>query len=194
MSADAVQVAREEQADQCLSLIVLAFSGDPAARFLYPDPTIYLSCFPRFVRAFGGNAFAAGSAHLIDGVATALWLPPGSTGDEEALMALLKETVPSPGHLDNVLSIVEEMGTYHPREPHWYLPLIGTDPSKQGRGYGSLLLAHVTSICDREGLPAYLEASSLRSIPLYQRHGFDVLGTIQAGDSPQITPMLRVPR
>jgi GNAT superfamily N-acetyltransferase len=193
MAAAAVEVASEKEADQCIALIVLAFAGDPAARFLYPDPTIYIDCFPRFVRAFGGNAFAAGSAHFVDGAAVALWLPPQTSGNDEALMALFEETVPS-GHRERVLAIVEEMGAYHPHEPHWYLPLIGTDPPKQGRGYGSLLLAHVTSICDLDGLPAYLESSNPRNIPLYQRHGFERLGTIQVGDSPPITPMLRVPR
>jgi hypothetical protein len=43
-------------------------------------------------------------------------------------------------------------------------------------------------------MPAYLEATSARNLPLYQRHGFEALGTIQAGDSPVITPMLRRPR
>jgi hypothetical protein len=41
---------------------------------------------------------------------------------------------------------------------------------------------------------AYLESSNLRNVPLYERHGFKVLGTIQAGGSPPITPMLRKPR
>ena len=26
------------------------------------------------------------------------------------------------------------MGEFHPTEPHWYLPLIGVDVTKQGRG------------------------------------------------------------
>ncbi|MGH6833122.1 MAG: GNAT family N-acetyltransferase, partial [Methyloceanibacter sp.] len=81
-----------------------------------------------------------------------------------------------------------------PKEPHWYLPLIGTDPAKQGNGYGSALLRHALAICDREKMPAYLEATSARNVPLYQRHGFEALGTIQVGSSPPITPMLRKPR
>jgi len=27
-------------------------------------------------------------------------------------------------------------------DPHWYLPLIGVDATKQGRGYDSALLRH----------------------------------------------------
>jgi GNAT superfamily N-acetyltransferase len=86
------------------------------------------------------------------------------------------------------------MGRFHPSEPHWYLPLIGTDPVQQGKGYGSALLRHALAICDQEKMPAYLEATSPRNVPLYQRHGFEGLGTIQVGTSPPITPLLRKPR
>jgi ribosomal protein S18 acetylase RimI-like enzyme len=86
------------------------------------------------------------------------------------------------------------MARYHPKEPHWYLPLIGIDPAHQGRGLGGALMRHATEICDRERVPAYLESSNLRNVPLYQRHGFEVMGKIQAGSSPVITPMLRWPQ
>jgi GNAT superfamily N-acetyltransferase len=62
----------------------------------------------------------------------------------------------------------------HPHEPHWYLNLIGVEPSAQGHGGGSALLAHTLERCDAEGLPAYLDSNTERSIPLYQRHGFEV--------------------
>jgi ribosomal protein S18 acetylase RimI-like enzyme len=93
-----------------------------------------------------------------------------------------------------MFGVFEQMAAFHPKEPHWYLPLIGTDPAKQGNGHGSALLLHALAICDREKLPAYLEASSPRNIPLYRRHGFESLGSIQVGNSPVITPMLRQPR
>jgi hypothetical protein len=53
---------------------------------------------------------------------------------------------------------------------------------------------HATEICDRDGVLAYLESSNLRNVPLYERHGFEAMGTIQAGGSPTIVPMLRKPR
>jgi ribosomal protein S18 acetylase RimI-like enzyme len=69
--------------------------------------------------------------------------------------------------------------------------MIGVDPAYQGRGYGAALLRHALQTCDRDGLPAYLEATSPRSAALYQRHGFEVIGVIQVADSPPIFPMLR---
>jgi GNAT superfamily N-acetyltransferase len=193
MSSRNVAIASESDADRCFALIMLAFAGDPMSRFLYPDPEIFVANFPRFVRAFGGAAFTSDSAYLIDDAATALWFPPAVELDEEPLMAIMEETVPT-ARRQQILAIMEEMSRYHPEGPHYYLPLIGTDPTKQGKGYGSELLEHATAICDRQGLPAYLEASSLRSVPLYRRHGFEQLGTIQVGESPPLTPMLRRPR
>jgi hypothetical protein len=47
---------------------------------------------------------------------------------------------------------------------------------------------------DRDHMLAYLESSNPKNIPLYERHGFELLGTIQVGTSPPIFPMLRTPR
>ena len=93
--------------------------------------------------------------------------------------------------LQTLFAVFEQMGQYHPDEPHWYLPLIGVDPAQQGKGYGSALLKYALRRCDEDGSPAYLESSNPKNIPLYRRHGFEVLGTIQVGSSPPITPMLR---
>ena len=57
------------------------------------------------------------------------------------------------------ISVLTEMERRHPREPHHYLALIGTDPAHQGRGIGTALLEPVLARCDAEGLPAYLESS-----------------------------------
>ena len=86
------------------------------------------------------------------------------------------------------------MARYHPKEPHWYLPLLGVDPARQGQGLGSALLKHALAHCDAEGLPAYLESSNIKNVPLYERHGFEVLGVIQPGDFPPLYPMLRAAR
>jgi ribosomal protein S18 acetylase RimI-like enzyme len=89
---------------------------------------------------------------------------------------------------------MEQMGEFHLNEPHWYLPFIGVDVTKQGRGYGSALLRHALERCDWDGLPAYLDATSPLNKPLYERHGFEALGVIQAGRSPPMCPMHRKPR
>ena len=113
--------------------------------------------------------------------------------DEDEFISLLQQTVAEQRHKD-IFAVLEQMGHYHPSEPHWYLPFIGVDPSHQGEGYGSALMAHGLIPCDRDKTPAYLESTNPRNIPLYERFGFKVIGTIQAGPSPPIFPMLRKPR
>lgn len=193
MTAGTIATATRAEMDECVALIALAFSSDPAARWLYKDATTYMAQFPRFIRAFGCSAFDDDTAHHVEGCAAALWIPPGTEPDESALIALIQETVPADDQ-EAVFAIFEQMGQAHPQEPHWYLPLIGTDPSQQSRGHGSALLKHALAVCDAQKTPAYLEASSPRNVPLYQRHGFEVTGTIQVGSSPPITPMVRMPR
>jgi ribosomal protein S18 acetylase RimI-like enzyme len=184
-----IRTATQADAAAATSVLVLAFAADPMTRWRWPDPEAYLAHFPAAVRAFGGEAFEHGSAHLAEGGA-ALWLPPGSGPDEEALGSLLERTAPARIR-GNIAAILQGMGRYHPSEPHWYLPLIGVDPARQGRGIGSALMRHALAACDRDRLPAYLESSNPANIPLYERHGFERLGAIQAGDSPTVVPMLR---
>ena len=180
-------------ADQAVGTVVLAFSADPIARWFYPDPHQYLLHLPSFVRAFAGKALEHNSAYSVDGYSgVALWLPPGVHPDEDALVALLKRTIPAETQRE-IFAFIEQMDGGHPSEQHWYLPMIGVDPGKQGQGYGSALLKHSLERCDREGKLAYLEASSRKSIPLYQRHGFELVGTIQVRSSPPLFPMLRQP-
>ena len=193
MSPVAIRTANREDEQRIVSTIVMAFASDPAARWAYPQADQYLTHFPSFVRAFGGKAFRHDSAHLAeDGAGAALWLPPQVEPDEEELGGLLGETVPTEIR-DDVFAVFEQMGSYHPSEPHWYLPMIGVDAPFQGRGYGSALLRHALAACDRDRTPAYLESSNPKNVPLYQRHGFELLGIIQVGSSPQMFPMLRRP-
>jgi ribosomal protein S18 acetylase RimI-like enzyme len=188
-----VATATRAEMDHCVELIAIAFSGDPAARWLYKDTDTYHQNFPRIIRALGGAAFDCDTAHHIEGCAAALWLPPGKQPDEAALMEVVEDTVPA-DERDAVFSVFEQMGTAHPEEPHWYLPLIGTDPARQGQGFGSALLDHALSICDDQGTIAYLEATNPRNATLYRRYGFEDIGTIQAGTSPPLMPMVRKPR
>jgi ribosomal protein S18 acetylase RimI-like enzyme len=149
---------------------------------------------PLLARAFGGKSFALGTAFGIDRFAgAALWLTPGVSADEEALAGLIERTAPASIEQD-LAGIFEQMASFHPREPHWYLPLIGVDPARQGQRLGDKLMAHALARCDAEQLPAYLESSNPRNLPFYQRHGFEKMGAIQAGSSPTIVPMIRSAR
>jgi ribosomal protein S18 acetylase RimI-like enzyme len=183
-----------EDRTRVFGAIVLAFASDPVVRWTWPDPQIYLTYFQEFINVFGGKSFDHGTAHSVAGfLGGALWLPPGVQPDEDRLVGLMERSV-DPKRLQVVYVMLERMAGYHPSEPHWYLPLIGVEPAKQRREYGSVLLRHALDRINREGHIAYLESTNIANIPLYQRHGFEVVGTIQVDDAPPLFPMVRRPR
>ena len=53
------------------------------------------------------------------------------------------------------------------------------ESERQGQGVGSALFEGVLEECDAEGLPAYLESSNERNLPLYRRHGCEVIEDLQ---------------
>jgi ribosomal protein S18 acetylase RimI-like enzyme len=146
------------------------------------------------VHGFGGGAFGHGAAWVVGGfLGGTLWLPAGASPDGDSLDRLLEETVPEPARSE-CDAVLEQMSASHPKEPHWHLAFIGVDPAHHGRGLGSELLRHTLAGIDRDHLHSYLESSNPANLPLYRRHGFEVIREIRVGDAPPVFPMLRLPR
>ena len=172
-------------------MMTRAFIADPPSRFLYPELDKYQRAFPRFIAAVAGAAFDRHGAYGIANLAgVALWLPPGAHSDETALEILFEETIPA-GRRAEVFEIIERRRNYHPAEPHWHLAMMGVEPDEVRKAYGSALLEAGLARVDRSGQTAYLEATNPQSIPLYERFGFRLVGTIDTGRCPPIFPMVR---
>jgi ribosomal protein S18 acetylase RimI-like enzyme len=190
----AVFEAEPHQAERVYGALTLAFAADPASRWLFTEADSFLRNFPKFARALAGPALQSGMGLAMENyAAVALWLAPGDGPDEQTLGELI-ETAVAREKQDDMAAVVEEMGRYHPEGPHWYLPFIGVEPSRQGQGLGSALLGTSLSRCDADGLPAYLESTNPRNQSLYERHGFQAMGEIKVRSCPPIVPMLRRPR
>jgi ribosomal protein S18 acetylase RimI-like enzyme len=188
-----VRTANASEEASVIDTLRLAFVADPALRWVWPTPGKYLSCFYRFAKDFGGEAFSNGSAHYVGNYSgAALWLPPNVYPDVDSLVELLQSSGSDEAKRD-CLEMFEKMGSFHPGEPHWYLPLLGVDPFHHGKGLGSALMRHATMIFDQDGKLAYLESSNSRNVPFYKNHGFELLGTIQVNRSPSVFPMLHKP-
>lgn len=186
-----IRIATSAEVEDCLAVLTLAFCNDPAIRWMFPQPSQYAQGLPLFAQGFGGAAFHQETAFYTEGFgAAALWLPPTAQPDESMLVNLIQQGVEA-NHQAAIFSMLEQLGGYHPQEPHWHLAIIGTDPICQGQGYGSALLAHTLAICDQQQDQVYLEATNVRNVALYQKHGFEVLGTVQSESSPTLYPMLR---
>ena len=193
-SVAAVNSIYGDDAAAAIGVVTLAFSADPVARWVYPSAEQYLRHFPEFIRAFAGKSFEKGTAFLApDSAGAALWLPPETEPEEGRLLDLFWSSTSEKVQKD-LFPVFEQMGAFHPKQPHWYLPMIGVEPTRQGSGVGSALMQHALANCDAYRLPAYLESSNPRNIPLYERFGFKVIGTIQVGAAPPLYPMYRTAR
>ena len=193
-SLSAVRTAKIAEQPYITAGLVLAFHNDPVARWMYPDSHQYLTHFPNFIRAFGGRAFEHDTTYAVDGYAgAALWFPPGVEPNVDALIELFQHSVYE-SQQEDLFAVLEQMGHFHPQQPHWYLAILGVEPVQQRKGYGSELMQPILKRCDRDRLPAYLESSNPANIPFYERHGFELLGTIQVRTSPPIFPMVRYPQ
>jgi len=78
----------------------------------------------------------------------------------------------------------EALQAHHPREPTWYLSLVGVTPEHRGRGIGSALLTDWLARVDAAGRPAWLETAQEANLPLYHRLGFAVEEELRLLDVP----------
>ncbi len=196
MSASPTPATRVDPAEVMPTLLA-AFTHDPVARWLYPVDETYERAYPEVVALSAGAAFDAGTIDgAPGGTAIALWVPPRADVDRDELGAAWAahfQAHVDPARLGHVFAWGEQVEHFHPTEPHWYLAQIAVTPGQQGRGRGTALLRSGLERCDREGSPAYLEASSPRNRALYERHGFEPVAEIRVADSPPIWPMHRPP-
>jgi ribosomal protein S18 acetylase RimI-like enzyme len=194
LSSPKIRTVEPTDRTRAMSTQLMAFGSDPIMRWMWPEPDAYVRHFPALVQGFGGRAFENGTAHASEHFrGGALWLPPGVTPDDEALEAVMRDTVPEPARSE-VLAVLEQMAEAHPHEPHWHLAFVGVDPVWHGHGIGAALLRHALEQIDEKRLPAYLESSNPRNVSLYQRHGFAVIRELRVGGSPPVIPMLRAAR
>ncbi len=178
------------------------------ARAFLDDPVAMWSCRPdglrlKVLERFNGARLRQLLAHdevwsTPEMSCAALWAPPErwkTTAREDMELArplLHPRLIP---RLPLVVGGLIGVERKHPCElPHWYLAVLGTDPSAQGQGLGSAALVPVLERCDADGVGAYLESSKQRNIDFYARHGFRVTGEIRLPRGPTMWPMWRDPR
>jgi GNAT superfamily N-acetyltransferase len=193
-----IRRAGDEDREAVTHLLDEAFHDDPVSRWVFPDPEYRRRSHPLLMGAFLDIVLAEGYVDVTeDGSGCALWLPVPAQAheeDDEDGPARLREAV-DPGN-ERIEQIARLTGEVHPAgEAHEYLWMIAVSPARQGEGLGTALIQHVLERCDRERLPAYLEASNARSGALYERLGFAFLGrAVDLPDGPPMWPMWRKPQ
>ena len=191
----AIRTADRADRELVARLLDSAFQDDPVSGWIFPGEEYRRTTHPRLMAAFVDIVLEEGRIDVTeDGAACALWLPvPAESAEDEEDFAALREA------LDPDNERIEQIGTLtaevHPAgRAHEYLWMIAVTPGRQGEGLGTALIGSVLERCDREGVPAYLEASSERSRGLYERLGFELVDRpLDLPDGPQMWPMWREP-
>jgi GNAT superfamily N-acetyltransferase len=187
-----------EDVDLVASIAAVGFYDDPVMSWVFPDDATRLEQL-RF--AFGGlvRDFLPdrGAVEVLDDACVTFWRRPdfvhGSAreGDSE------QQTPPpvpfGPDVIERFDILDATMAAAHPHDTHWYLNVISALPERQGEGLGARLLQSVLTVCDAEGIPAYLESSNPRNMSLYRRHGFVQTGELLLPDGLSLYPMWRDP-
>ncbi|MFE9791502.1 GNAT family N-acetyltransferase [Streptomyces goshikiensis] len=195
-----IRQADQSDRDAVARLLDVAFRDDPVSGWVFPDPEHRAAVHGKFLGVFVDVALEEGRIDCaVDGSAAALWLRvPAGDPDAEATEDEVPARMRAVADPDNErCELVGRLtGAVHPTaEEHEYLLMIAVAPGRQGEGLGTELMRPVLERCDREGVPAYLEASSERSKVLYERLGWEVTGEpVRLPDGPLMWPMWRKPR
>ena len=191
-----IEVTSADDADIVADIFVRSFYNDPLWSWAFADPdtrsdrqrVIWQLCIEgalRYPWTFLNDTKTAAS----------MWIPPGGTefneDQERRIEAAMRELLGD--DVDRVQANFAMFEEYHPRDvPHFYLSLLGTHPDHLGHHYGLSLLEENLTAIDETGHPAYLEASHIGNVPVYQRYGFEPLGQFNAPQGgPTVTPMWR---
>ena len=175
-----------------------AFLDDPLVCFFLRDESERPAKMPRLFKLLFKLGLPHGACDVTSGYeAAALWRPPGhwhipyyqyiTNGPQFAGLFGVANGL-------RVMSAMDAIEKRHPKEPHYYLQAIGTDPAKQGKGFGGIVMRRHLAVADAKGLPAYLESSKEKNIPIYQSFGFELTGEIRVPGGPVIYPMWRKAR
>jgi GNAT superfamily N-acetyltransferase len=193
-TAHRIGAATRADAPSLATALAEAFYDDPVFRWFSPDDGRRLAMLPGFFAVFVEAYLSHGEPYADDGGAgAALWAPPGidPVGAEAAYGERLAEIAGTDA--ERLFEIVELLEAHAPQEPHFHLHFLGVRPGRQGAGIGGALMAPIRERCDRERVPAYLEATSDRNRALYERHGFRATGALPLPGGPALWAMWRDP-
>ena len=194
-SAVTARPATWADADAVAATLARAFHDDPLICHLLRDEARRPAAMPKLFKLLFKLGLPHGACDVTTGhEAVALWRPPGAWHipfHQYITNGAAFIDVFGLGGAMQVMGAMDMIEKRHPHEPHWYLQVLGTDPARQGKGYGGVAIRRQLALADAAGKPCYLESSKDSNIPIYKNFGFEVTGEITLPDGPTIWPMWR---
>lgn len=170
-----IRRATIDDLDLAAGILTAGFFDDPVSRWLIPVAAERQQPSYGYFRLFVRHGLDAGTVHLVDDEAVAVWFPHDAP-DAADLDAELRRICGR--HAPRYTEFGQIMHDRHPAGPaHEYLMLLATAPDRRGRGHGSALLAYRHAQLDPVGRPTYLEATTRRAADgVYARAGYRPFG------------------
>ena len=196
-SGATVRAATAADAEPLSQTLARAFHDDPLMLHLLRNAEARPKNMPRLFKLLFKLGLPHGACYVTSGFeAATLWRPPNGWHvhlsdyilNAPALLSVFG------GGVFTVMSTMDIVEKVHPKTPHWYLQVIGTDPAHQGKGFASLIMRDQLARADAAHMPCYLESSKESNIPIYKAFGFAVTGEIKIPNGPTLWPMWREPR
>jgi GNAT superfamily N-acetyltransferase len=186
-----------EDAAPLARTLARAYFDDPLIRFFIPDDRRREAKLPGLFKLLFEVGLPNGPCYVTNGCeSVALWRSPNQW------RIPIRDYMTNGPELLNILGVagvVRVMGAMnfidhrHPKQPHFYLQAIGTDPANQGEGFAAALIRRQLAKADDLGVPCYLESTKESNIPIYAHFGFKLAGEIRIPGGPAIHPMWRQP-
>jgi ribosomal protein S18 acetylase RimI-like enzyme len=200
-----VRTATMDDVPEVARVLSRAFYHDPFFRWVFPDDNRRMGQTARahaLMAGFGNipqgwtsvyeSQEEPGSRPVVRGAA--LWVPPEAHGEgAAAALRSLPHWIQLVGlaRLPEIVRYLSELKAAVPEEAHWYLSVLGTDPTARGTGVGSRLLRAGLAQADSDGVPVYLETMNSANIGYYEKYDFRVVRAINDPGFPSTYCMLR---
>jgi GNAT superfamily N-acetyltransferase len=174
-----VRQASDADVDAAVRTLARAFEDYPMTR-LGLDPDSYLDRLTQYQRLFLTQiGLPHGRVWVTDDAsAVAVWTTPATPPDAFAPHA--DEFTRLAGSRAALAKECEQaMGIFRPRDPVWFLALVGVDPDRQHQGLGRAVINPGLTAADAEHSPAFLETQEPANLTFYESLGFTVIAELE---------------
>jgi ribosomal protein S18 acetylase RimI-like enzyme len=166
--------------DLAAAAMARAFHDYPLFLWLRPDLGRRIRYIQWFMHKALEYGLRYGRVYSDAGTSSAaVWLPPGKTTMTfDRLVRSGFALVPFKLGLSGAFrfiafnSAAEKIHKAYLSSGHWYLLMIGVDPSQQHAGIGTALIEQGVRRADAQALPCYLETHVESNVRYFQKHGF----------------------
>lgn len=180
-----MRVANREDKNLVVRILTDAFLDNKSVNYLIPNDRRHKSRVRALMDYSFNVCFASGKV-LISDDESAVALVSFPENKKTTLRGLLWEASLvlngiGFGNISKAMNREKKIAENYPKRPIYYLWFIAVDKKRQGRGIGSAFLHEIRADAAQMNRPIYLETSTLRNLPFYERAGLVEYGKLDFG-------------